>query len=345
VLPDCVSGKEDDRDACLRTIFMPEVFYVFTNHENAIPLQTMESLLVLIEGYADYFVENTSYLANALNFVFATMALPALSHKASDTITGLCSECRKILLPELGAFLQQYQNLVSNHSISGYAKESVLRAIACLIQAIPDDESKVAPLDQLLNFVGVDIEECLQRIVLSTGPQPEVPNVLPPQPPSPGQTAPELGALSLRCLAAIGRGLQEPHDKPLDLEKEAVSPFWTEGDGSRIQKRIFSLVNRIYDVLGDKGEIIEATCSVARQGFREFEPGPFVLPPAMITELLLKANPQTPRLGFVIGTAGLFVSSYKRGLIGSGIYEVLDTLLAWISQLLRAQGGKKYPPQ
>lgn len=100
------------------------------------------------------------------------------------------------------------------------------------------------------------------------------------------------------------------------------------------------MVSRVYDVLGDKGEIVDATCSVVRQGFREFEPGPFVLPPAMISDLLLKANPQAPRLGFVIGTAGLFVSSYKRNLIGTGIYEVLDSLLTWVSQLLQAQGGK-----
>ena len=175
---------------------------------------------------------------------------------------------------------------------------------------------------------------------MSTGPQSENSDVLLPEPPILGQTALEIGALSLRCLAAIGRGLQEPHDKPLDLEKETMSSFWVEGDGSQTQKRLFSMVSRVYDVLGDKGEIVEATCSVARQGFREFEPGPFVLPPAMIAGLLLKANPQTPRLGFIIGTASLFVSSYKRALVGSGIYEVLDTLLAWISELLRAQGGK-----
>ncbi|TVY21258.1 Importin beta-like protein [Lachnellula arida] len=344
VFPDCLSDKEDARDACLDTIFVPEVFHVFTNHEN-VPFPAVESFLVLIEGYADYFVKNSSHLSNALNFVFAAMALPTLSHRASDTITRLCSECRKVLLPELGAFLQQYQNLIRNNSITGYAKESVLRAIACLIQAIPDEESKVAPLDQMLNFVGADIEECLQMVVLLGGPQSKIPNILPPQPPNAGQTALDLGALSLRCLAAIGRGLQEPNDKPVDLEKETVSPFWTEGDGSRIQKRIFSMVGGIYDVLGDKGEIVEATCSVVRQGFREFEPGPFVLPPVIIANILLKANPQTPRLGLVLSTAGLFVSSYKRGLEGTGIYEVLDALLTWTSRLLQAQGEPSNDPE
>ncbi|TVY38169.1 Importin beta-like protein [Lachnellula subtilissima] len=344
VFPDSLSDKEDARDACLDTIFVPEVFYVFTNHEN-VPFPAVESFLVLIEGYADYFVKNSSHLPNALNFVFAAMALPTLSHRASDTITGLCSECRKILLPEIDAFLQQYQNLVRNNSITGYAKESVLRAIACLIQAFPDEESQVAPLDQLLNFVGLDIEECLQMVILLGGPQSEIPNIPPPQLPNSSQTALDLGALSLRCLAAIGRGLQEPNDKPFDLEKETVSPFWTEGEGSRIQKRIFSMVGGIYDVLGDKGEIVEATCSVIRQGFREFEPGPFVLPPVMIAELLLKANPQTPRLGFVLSTAGLFVSSYKRDLVGSGIYEVLDALLTWTSRLLQAQGEPSNDPE
>jgi hypothetical protein len=344
VFPDCVSSQEDERDECLHGIFKPEVFSVFADPENAIPFQAIESFLVLISVYADYFENSTSYLANALNFVFTAIASPALSRKASDTIAGLCAECRKILLPELGAFLQQYQNLLANGSISGYAKESVLGAIACLVQAIPEEEPKVGPLDQLLSFVGADIEECLQKALVPGAMQPGGPNIplqnaLSPQPPK-GQTVPELGVVPLRCLTAIGRGLQQPHDKPLDLEKETISPFWTEGGGSDTQRRIFSMVSSLWDVLGDKGDIVEAACTVVRQGFREFEPGPFVLPPTMIAELLLKASSRTPRLGFVIGTASSFVSSYKRGTKGTEIYNVFDTLLTWVSQLLQAQGGK-----
>ena len=346
VFPDCVSSQEDERDGCLHGIFKPEIFSLFTDPGNAVPFQAMESFLVLISGYADYFEKNTSYLANALNFVFTAIASPALSRRASDTITGLCSECRTILLPELGAFLQQYQNLISNGSIPGYAKESVLGAIACLVQALPEEEPKVGPLDQLLSFVGVDIEECLQKALAPEDVQAEetgVPlqNVPSPQRPKQAQTPLEQGVVSLRCLTAIGRGLQQPHDKPLDLEKEVVSPFWTEGAGSDIQRRIFSMVSKLWDVFGEKGEIVEAACTVARQGFREFEPGPFVLPPALIAELLLKASPLTPRLGFVIGTASSFVSSYKRGTKGTGIHNVFDTLLTWVSQLLQAHGGMK----
>lgn len=221
VFPDCVSDKEAERDVCLRSIFVPEAFHVFVNHQDDISLQTMESFLGLIEGYADYFTKNPVYLPDALNFVFTAMALPAMCHRAADTIAGICSECRHTLLPELGAFLQQYQNLTANRSMDGYAKESVLKAIACLVQAIPDDKSKVVPLDRLLNFVEGDIEESLRNVVLMRDSQSQNPNVL-----LASQNAPELGAMSLRCLAAIGKGLQEPHDKPLDLEKEVVSPFW-----------------------------------------------------------------------------------------------------------------------
>jgi hypothetical protein len=136
----------------------------------------------------------------------------------------------------------------------------------------------------------------------------------------------------------IGRGLQTPHDTPIYLEEdEERSPFWTTGEGFHIQKRIFSMVNKVYDVLGAHGEIVDAACHVWRQGFRELEPGAFVVPPAMIVQFLLKANIHTPRLGCVIGTACSFVTSHKSE---SASDEVFSTLVHWISQILQQQGGK-----
>jgi hypothetical protein len=67
------------------------------------------------------------------------------------------------------------------------------------------------------------------------------------------------------------------------------------------------------------------------------EPGPFVMPPTMAAQFLMKANFQTPRLGRVINTACFLISSHKWG---AGLAEVLAALLTWISSLLHTLGGE-----
>ncbi|KAF4629911.1 hypothetical protein G7Y89_g8231 [Cudoniella acicularis] len=342
VFPDCVA-EDERRDEHLKTIFSDSIFFLFAEPENGIPPRTVQSFLLIIDAYADYFEQNTTYLPNALNIVFGATASPALSHKASYTILRLCSDCRKILLPELGAFLQQYQALTLNSSLDKYVKENIIEGIASLIQAIPDDQSKIAPLDQLLNFVDVDIDNCIRALSSQVYAGTDAKNTTENGLIGAGTSAVDFGLVALRCLAGIGKGLQAPHDQPVDLEeKETGSPFWTTGGGSRIQQRIFSMVIKVYNALGSQGDIIDAACYVWRQGFRELEPGPFVMAPTMIAEFLLKANPQTPRLVCVIGTACSFVTSHKTG---PGIDNVLDVLLNWISQLLQAQQEPSNDPE
>lgn len=343
--PDNIS-EDEPRDEYLAKIFTAPFFSLFANPPKEIPVRTMQSFLLLVDGYADYFEQNTMYLPMVLNIVFGALSSSALSYKASRTILRLCSNCRKRLVPELGSFLQQYQNLALNSSLDKYSKEAIMEGIASLVQAIPDDTSKLAPLDQLLNFVDADIETSFRVIVA----QPAVGEVskdikLSRRSSNPENPGLDLGVGSLRSLIGIAKGLQAPNDTPVDLEETGVgSTFWTEGNGSRIQRRLFDMVSRIYDVLGGYGDIVDTSCHVWRQGFRELEPGAFVLAPALIAEFLLKANIQTPRLGCVIGTACSFVTSYNST---PGIEAVLNALISWVSQLLQQQGGRysNFPSQ
>ncbi|KAH8683271.1 armadillo-type protein [Tricladium varicosporioides] len=337
VFPDSVS-EDPLRDEYLDQIFNASIFSLFANQDNGIPLRTVQSFILLINGFANYFSQNPTYLPNALNIVFEATASPVLSHRAASTILSLCSDCRKILLPELGAFLQQYQTFTMNSPITS-VRESIMEGIASLIQAIPDDQSKITPLEQLLSFIDIDIDRCIQSMSSI-----QVPMTLKdPGLPDTDFSALDLGLSALRCLAGVGKGLQAPHDQPVDLEeKESGSTFWTSGPGSGVQQRIFNMVAKVFDVLGTEGDIVDAACYVWRQGFRELEPGPFVMRPSMVAEFLLKSTPQTPRLGCVIGTACSFVTSHKSG---PGIDEVLEIVLNWVSQLLQAQGEPSNDPE
>jgi hypothetical protein len=313
---------------------------LFTDPHTEVPRVTMQSFLDLVIGYSEYFKERTQALPKVLTFVFQATSSPALAKKASKAITRLCSDCRKILLPQLGAFLQQYSNIASNYSLDGSVKDAVMEGIASIIQALENEEQRAAPLEQLLDFVESDVEQCL--LLLSS--------IVPPEggqyvsetfeiDAGRGAMALDLGVTALKCLAGIAKGIQVPDDGPVDLEKKESGPstFWTAGDGSRIQQRIYSMMCRIYDALGNRGEIVEEVCDIWRQGFREMEPGPFVMPPNMAAQFLMKANFHTPRLVRVITTACTLISGHKWG---AEFIEVLAALLTWIASLLHTLGGK-----
>lgn len=332
-------AEHNQRDEYLKRVLNASVLELVANPATELPTRAKRTFLEVIKAYSDYFVANTENLPAVLNIVFSATSSPSLASLASHSISKLCSECRSVLLPELGAFLQQYGNITTNSVLDGVVKEGVIEGIAALIQAIPNDESKIEPLNQLLDFVEKDVEHCIQ-LSTANGPQGANSNGI-----SEGLGAdspgPVVGLVALKCLEGMAKGSQVPTDLPVDLERlETVQPtkFWSEGEGSRLQHRIVNMIQRVLEALGRHGEIVEASCQVLRKGFQESDPGPFVLPPEIAAQVLLKSNAQTPRLGFVIRTASNLVYTQK----GAKVDSVSEILLQWISQLLHDLGGIVY---
>lgn len=211
-----------------------------------------------------------------------------------------------------------------------------MQGIASIIQAMGADVSQVEPLSQLLLFVEIDTEQCLR--LLSSAPGSQL-----GQAPSAvlfndNDTALEYGLTALRCLDGIAKGLQAPMDQPVDLEKKVMkSPFWLTGEGSIIQRRILSVIDKVYNLLHSRGEVVEACCHIFRRGFGEREPGPFVFPAGTVTQFLVQAGFQTPRIGLIISTACSFMSSHKTG---DRIDEDVDLLIKWLTLLLQQLGGQ-----
>lgn len=329
--------EEPDRDDYLRKVFEPSLFTLFTDSQAEVPIRALQAFLGLLDGYADYFLRESESLPRALNVAFRATGVPALAKRASSTIVELCSECRSILTPELGAFLQQFGNMAHN-SMEGSVKEGVMQGIASIIQAIGSETSQVEPLLQLLLFIEADTEQSLRHLALA--PAPELSHS--PVPLVDQLQALEYGLTALRCLEGIAKGLRAPQDQPVDLEKTIVkSPFWITGQGSLIQHRIMSILDKIYNAFCNRGEAVEACCHVFRRGFGEREPGPFVFPARIVAQFLVRASFETPRLGAIISTACSYMSSHKNG---DRIDEDVDLLLEWLTQLLRNLGGKSDIP-
>ncbi|KAL2068336.1 hypothetical protein VTL71DRAFT_16434 [Oculimacula yallundae] len=325
---DCVYGAPE-RDDYLDKVFTPSLLTLIADHTHEVPTRTMKSFLDLVIVYPDYFKHRPANLPAVLNIVFAATSSNLLAKTASRSIMKLCSDCRTILLPELGAFLQHYGNLASNYMLDATVKEAVMEGVSSIIQGLESEEEKLAPLERLLDYVQSDVEKCLQLAnTINSG----------------EMTSLDLGIISLKCLAGMSKGIQVPEDKPVDLEKtpEPASPFWTTGEGGHVQQRIVMMMDRVFDVLGHRGEIVEEICMILRHGFREEEPGPFVLPPRMAAQFMMKANSQTPRLGRMINTAGFLITTQK---VNQDISAILDNLLNWVSQILQSLGEPGNDPE
>ncbi|KAJ5043171.1 uncharacterized protein L3040_004552 [Drepanopeziza brunnea f. sp. 'multigermtubi'] len=326
--PDCIF-EDPQRYYYLDKVFTPYFISLFSDFNAEVPTRAMKGFLDLINVYTDYFYNRPSSLPGILNIVFGAAGVPSLARTASKSIIKLCSDCRTILIPELAAFLHHCGNIASNYSLDGTIKEAVMGGIASIIQALDSDEAKLAPLEQLLDYVQSDVEKCLE---------------LSNQPPNSGLTALDLGTISLKCLAGIAKGIQTPYEFPVHLDKVAVpsSHFWTSGNGSHVQQRVYMMMDRMFDVLGHNGDVVDETCTILRNGFREEEPGPFVLPAKLAAQFLMKSNLQTPRLGRVINTAASLIASH---MLDADIEEILDTLLNWVAQILHDLEGPGSDPE
>lgn len=330
---DCLTN-DSKSDDYLQKVFEPSLFSVLANPPSEVPVQTMKTFLALFSDYADYFARHTDVLPTALNIAFGAIGSQPLAKSASSAIVKLCSECRSVLIPELSAFIQHLSN-TTHASIASNVKEGILQGIASIIQALPTDESKIAPLDQLLHIVEADIHECLRFISNATSS--DLPTSDNLENSSNYATAAELGHTALSGLASIAKGMQTPSDKPVNLEEKIASHFWDSGEGSAIQQRILSVIARTHDALRSRGEIVEAVCYVFQNGFVELEPGPFVFPVRSVAQFLIKCGPSTPQLGTVIKTSCSLITSHRSS---EPIDEVIDALLNWVTQLLQNLGGK-----
>ena len=334
--PDCIA-EHLQRDFYLDRVFSPTLFELFSVRNAQIPTRMMQAFLHLVSGYADYFATHTENLPQALNLAFAVISSSALSQTASEMIIQLCADCRTILIPELGAFLLQYSNM-SHSSLSPRAKQAVFQSIASIIQAIPDEESQVAPLEQLLSYVEAEIEQCFRMFSVEVAPNDTV-TVPANISDMDWKAAYGLCISALRCLEGVARGLQSPMDHPIDLEKE-VTTFWIDGPGSAIQQRIIVIMTRSYDLFHNQGEFVETCCHVFRAGFVE-RSGGFAFPPEIVTQFLTRSNINTPRLGLYISTSCSLLSSTRSG---ARVDQVIDTLVKWITHLLQKLHGKSFRP-
>ena len=317
-------SDEDSVDAILSTLFGSSLFADMSNTAEPIPPKTRHTAVNMITKYTAFFKRHVAYLPAMLNFLFESLKAPALASVAATAILSSCSSCRQTLIPELGAFLQQYNVLLTWATAEVYTKERVIGGIAAIIQAIPSDADKYTPLLTLIQFVERDFNDCLRFMEASQAEQFQA-----------------SGICALRCLASMGKSLQAPNDAVIDLDPDGAQPgFWAEGPGAQLQGTVVWMVETVTGLMKWNSDVVEASCQILRSGYRESTSGLFVFPPKVTVDLVLACELNTARLEYVLDTASAMLTRYAHKPEPT-VKNAASLLINKILGLIDLMGGKK----
>ncbi|KAK9799081.1 putative Armadillo-type protein [Seiridium cardinale] len=339
-LSDCVSDSISC-DEILSKVFGSQLFDLLRQGHSVVPVRARQTCLSLIERYSDYFARHAEYLPAALNLLFSAVGDLPLAGPSSKSIYRLCSSCRSVLTSEVDAFLGQYESLRSSQALDSLAEERIVGAIASIIQALPDDQTRVHAFKRLLLMLGTDVEKSLQLNSYNADLDPSDPVVSraydiaqrPTAPVPSAEVALQLAIRALRCLLGSAKGLQSPSESFVDLEAEQnaaqTSPL---PELVQLQQDVIGILARVKDTFSANTEILDVTCSILKAGFSETDPGPFVFPPQAIIELITSSWHH--RVASAISTACIFVTSLSNGTNKSQIPQTIERLLPWVAGIL-----------
>ncbi|KAI2642789.1 armadillo-type protein [Xylaria nigripes] len=347
-LSDCVSDGHS-YDGALTKVFGSSLFDLLRQGQS-IPVRSRQTCLYLIERYSEYFVRHAEYLPPALNLLFSAVADRHLALPSSKSIFTLCSSCRKLLTSEIDAFLEQYGALRNNSELDSLAEERVVGAIATIIQSLPDEEHKLNSIQRLLTMVSMDVTACLQLKSMgeNTLVDPHDNMIFRAFDISQRQASPvlaheaalNLAIRALRCLSSIAKGLQAPVDLDSDDESSEtdISPKLEQ-----IHADVYGILVQLKDLFSNHTEVVDTICTILRAGFSETDPGPFVFPAQMVTELIV-SNWQS-RITAVVNTTSAFANSLSAGDHRQQIIPTLGILLPWVFNLLHQLPDPEIDPE
>ena len=318
-------ADEEMVDHILSNLFGSSLFVDMTNATASIPAKTRQTAVTMITRFTTFFERHVEHLPAMLNFLFESLKAPALATVAARAISSTCSTCRKSLTSEVGAFLQQYGLLLSWNSVNdSYVKEKIMGAIAAIIQAIPAEEGKLAPLSMLIQFVEQEFANSMEY-----------------KEDSQAENYQESATCALRCLASMGKALQKPDDVAIDLE-EANAPqsrFWIDGEGASLQKKIIQMLEELYGQMSWNSDVVEASCQVLRSGYTEKSDGLFVFPLSVTVDLVMASSTETSRLDYLLDTAAVMLNR-QSGDSDSGMRHAASSFLIHVLDLIESMTGK-----
>ena len=316
-------ADDDSIDGSLLRIFGSSLLNDMLDVTEVIPARTRHTAVTMISNYTAFFERHPEHLPAMLSFLFESLRFPALANVAAKAIFSACSSCRGTLTPELGVFLQQLEEISTWDTRETNIKEKLIGAIAAIIEALPSDEEKVAPLAQLILSVERDFEKCIRGM--------EASNV---------EEFQESGINALKCLVSMGKALQTPDEAVINLEVDVPSSsFWAEGQGASLQDRVVRILQIVTGLLKSNSDMVETSCQILRIGYKERTPGLFVFPLKITVDYVLATTLDTARLDFVLDTAGIALLS-RAGSTDSVMVNASSSIMNYLLRLTTSLGCK-----
>ncbi|KAK6008380.1 hypothetical protein QM012_000283 [Aureobasidium pullulans] len=339
----CISDSiamSDENIQALSALIGSSLFSDISSNSADIPNKLKRAAMTLVDRYSSFIKKNPQFLPPVLTFLFTILGSTLadrvkLADASAKSLEQLCSSCRKSLTPHLDELLQQCPQALSGPSANSYQKEKIMAALASIIQALPTEEAKAAPLISLIEVIENDLNAAIATLNKGNIEDSEV-----------------LGTSALQCLASIGKGIQAPTNDVIDVDSDdeegnddsaATSNFWTSQAGVEIQNRIVQCIN-IVEYLHNPGDAMDAACAILRAGLKETKPGPFVFPPSATVAFISKAQISTPRIEAIIGTACSFVSNCSRKS-APHMFDEMSAVYQRVALVMQQLGDPANDPQ
>ncbi|KAF6223554.1 hypothetical protein HO133_000397 [Letharia lupina] len=317
------TSDEDSVDAMLSRLFGSSLFADMSSTVEPIPAKTRQTAVNMITKYTAFFERHFEYLPAMLNFLFESLKAPALASVAANAILSSCSSCRQVLIPELGAFLHQYEVLLTWATAEVYTKEKVIGGIAAIVQAIPRDEDQYGSLSTLVEFVERDVNDCIKFMEASQAEEFQA-----------------SGICALKCLASMGKALRAPDNAVIDLDGDAPqSVYWAKGPGASLQAKVVQIMETVTGLMRWNSDVVEASCQILRSGYKESAPGLFVFPPKVTVDLVLASKLDTARLDYVLDTACAMLSRQVHEP-ESTVKSAASAFLEYLLGVIHLMGGE-----
>lgn len=309
------------------------------------PLRLKRLAIRFLSCYMTSLKQKPIYIMSALHLLLGTIEASIstdakIADFAAKCFASLCSACRHVLLssaPDCVTVVEGFfTRTVANLAITVYQKEKIYASIAVIIEAMPDEQAKIGPLQMLITRLQDDLKQAFGLIDSGDAEQGEA-----------------LGVGALQCLSAVGKALQHQEPEIVDVDDdengmpeqstptndantEAVKrQVWTSPAGVSIQTQIVSTLESITR-LTHLSSAWEAVCAVLRVGLSEQLPGPFVLAPSLISSFLSNMSLTLPLVEALLTTSCSFVSAYSRGhtaRIPENVYTVYRSVAGIMASL------------
>jgi len=306
---DTMSSEPELYDGLITAVLSSPGWSCILESSQSIPDRARQTGIRFITENVVYLQRHPDRLISMLNFLFTSLHLQASSVSASRAIYNLCDSHRGILAEGLPQFMAALGSIAD----SGEAeRHRIYAAVAAIIQALPKEESKTAPLSELLSAAS----QPLLSLQVDDGNWQEL-----------------LGTCTdtMQTLASIGKGLRAPSDAPVELEASAPDQpsFWVHGPGQTIQANVLGIYGSVVQTVNEHADnlFVEACCGFIRSGFTEEHPSAFKFQDSvgldLVSSLVSLGN---PNIDCTMACASSFIASVDPSSIEACISGLLHPI-------------------